>query len=106
MSSSKARSASTRPKKARATDEVEIPKLLNIGYGNILVASRVIAVVSSQSAPMRRLREEAAQRGKLIDATEGRRTRSVVITDSDHIVLSAVNPETLAGRLVPGADAG
>jgi regulator of extracellular matrix RemA (YlzA/DUF370 family) len=79
--------------------------MLNIGYGNVLVAARVIAVVSSQSAPMRRLREEASERGKLIDATQGRRTRSIVITDSDHVVLSAVNPETLAARLVPGGEA-
>jgi regulator of extracellular matrix RemA (YlzA/DUF370 family) len=99
LSSPKARAGRGRP-----GDEVEIPKLLNIGYGNLLVASRVVAVVSSQSAPMRRLREEASERGKLIDATQGRRTRSVVITDSDHIVLSAVNPETLAARLVPGGE--
>ncbi|MEZ4218893.1 MAG: DUF370 domain-containing protein [Myxococcota bacterium] len=76
--------------------------MLNIGYGNLLVASRVIAIVASQSAPMRRLREEAAERGKLVDATQGRRTRSILITDSDHVVLSAVNPETLAARLAPG----
>jgi regulator of extracellular matrix RemA (YlzA/DUF370 family) len=100
---SKARAV--RPKKTKSAEELEIPKLLNIGYGNVLVASRVIAVVSSQSAPMRRLREEASERGKLIDATQGRRTRSVVITDSDHIVLSAVNPETLSARLVAGGDA-
>jgi len=78
------------------------PRLLNIGYGNLLVASRVIAIVASQSAPMRRLREEASERGKLVDATQGRRTRSILITDSDHVVLSAVNPETLAARLAPG----
>ena len=90
---------------ARPQTELEIPKLLTIGYGNVLVASRVVAVVSSQSAPMRRLREEASERGKLIDATQGRRTRSIVITDSDHIVLSAVNPETLSARLVPGGEA-
>ena len=80
----------------------EAPRLLNIGYGNLLVASRVIAIVASQAAPMRRLREEAAERGKLVDATQGRRTRSILITDSDHVVLSAVNPETLAARLAPG----
>jgi regulator of extracellular matrix RemA (YlzA/DUF370 family) len=78
-----------------------VPQLLNLGYGNLLMASRVVAVISPQSAPMRRLREEASQRGKLIDATQGRRTRSIVITDSDHVVLSAVNPETLAARLLP-----
>ena len=103
MSSAKSRSGSAQPKKPSAA-EVEIPKLLNIGYGNVLLASRVVAVVSSQSAPMRRLREDAGERGKLIDATQGRRTRSVVITDSDHIVLSAVNPETLTARLLLGGD--
>ena len=73
--------------------------MLNIGYGNLVVAARVIAIVSPQSAPMRRLREEATGRGKLVDATQGRRTRSILVTDSDHVVLSAVNPETIAARL-------
>jgi regulator of extracellular matrix RemA (YlzA/DUF370 family) len=75
------------------------PRMLNIGYGNLVVATRVIAIVSPQSAPMRRLREDAAGRGKLVDATQGRRTRSILVTDSDHVVLSAVNPETIAARL-------
>ena len=75
------------------------PRLLNIGYGNLVLASRIIAIVSPQSSPMRRLREEAGERGKLIDATQGRRTRSILITDSDHVILSAVNPETIAARL-------
>ena len=74
-------------------------RMLNIGYGNLIIASRVIAVVSPQSSPMRRLREEAGNRGKLIDATQGRRTRSIIVTDSDHVVLSAINPETIASRL-------
>jgi regulator of extracellular matrix RemA (YlzA/DUF370 family) len=73
--------------------------MLNIGYGNLVVAARVVAIVSPQSAPMRRLREEATSRGKLVDATQGRRTRSILVTDSDHVVLSAVNPETIAARL-------
>ena len=73
--------------------------MLNIGYGNLVVAGRVVAIVSPQSAPMRRLREDAASRGKLVDATQGRRTRSILVTDSDHVVLSAVNPETVAARL-------
>ena len=73
--------------------------MLNIGYGNLVIAARVIAVVSPQSSPMRRLRDEAGKRGKLIDATQGRRTRSIIVTDSDHVVLSAVNPETIATRL-------
>ena len=73
--------------------------LLNIGYGNLVIASRVVAVVSPQSSPMRRLREEASSRGKLVDATEGRRTRSIIVTDSDHVILSAITPETIASRL-------
>ena len=74
-------------------------ELLNLGYGNLVVRSRVVAIVSPQSAPMRRLREDASSRGKLIDATQGRRTRSIIVTDSDHVILSAVNPETIAARL-------
>ena len=73
--------------------------LLNIGYGNMVVASRVVSIVSPQSAPMKRLREEAAGRGKLVDATQGRRTRSIIVTDSDLVILSAINPETIATRL-------
>lgn len=79
--------------------------MLNIGYGNLVIASRVIAVVSPQSSPMRRLREEASERGKLLDATQGRRTRSILVTDSDHVILSAINPETIAARLAPGEEA-
>jgi len=75
-------------------------KLLNVGYGNLVAARRVVAIVAPNASPMRRLRHEAAERGKLIDATEGRRTRSIVILDSDHVVLSAINPETLAARLL------
>ncbi len=78
--------------------------LLNLGYGNLVSASRVIAILSPQSAPMKRLREESSSRGKLIDATQGRRTRSIVVTDSDHVILSAINPETIAARLVPEED--
>ena len=74
-------------------------KLLNVGYGNVVVAARVVAVVGPAAAPIRRLREEAGARGKLVDATQGRKTRSVIVTDSDHVVLSAVQPETLSARL-------
>ena len=76
--------------------------LLNIGYGNLVVAARVVAIVSPASAPMKRLRDEASSRGKLVDATQGRRTRSIVVTDSDHVILSAINPETVAARLAQG----
>ena len=74
-------------------------RLLNVGYGNVVAISRVIAVVGPNAAPIRRLREEARERGKLVDATQGRKTRSVIITDSDHVILSAVQAETIAQRL-------
>ncbi|HEX16155.1 MAG: hypothetical protein DRG33_00530 [Deltaproteobacteria bacterium] len=74
-------------------------KLVNIGFGNVVVASRVVAVLSPNSAPMRRLKEAARERGKLIDASQGRKTRAIIVTDSDHVILSAVQPETLAQRL-------
>ncbi|ADQ15012.1 extracellular matrix/biofilm regulator RemA [Halanaerobium hydrogeniformans] len=73
--------------------------LINIGFGNIIAANRVIAVVSPESAPIKRIIQEARERGMLIDATYGRRTRAVIITDSDHVVLSAIQPETVAHRL-------
>jgi hypothetical protein len=79
--------------------------MLNIGYGNLVAAARVVAVVSPQSSPMRRLREEAGARGKLVDATQGRRTRSILVTDSDHVILSAINPETIHSRLAQEEDA-
>ena len=99
-------SGKSKASRKASDDESSVPRLLNVGYGNMLVASRVIAVVSSTPAPMRRLRDDASERGKLIDATQGRRTRSIVITDSDHVVLSAINPETLSARLAPGEDGG
>ena len=74
-------------------------KLLNAGYGNYVVASRVIAVVSPDSAPMKRLKDEARAAGKLLDATQGRRTRSIIVTDTDHLILSAIQAETVAQRL-------
>ncbi len=74
-------------------------KLINVGFGNVVMASRVVAVVAPTSAPMKRLRDEARAAGKLIDASEGRRTRSIIITDTDHIILSAVQAETIGQRL-------
>ncbi|SMC26893.1 hypothetical protein SAMN02746041_02798 [Desulfacinum hydrothermale DSM 13146] len=74
-------------------------RLLNIGFGNTVVANRIVAVVSPSSAPMKRLKEDAKQANKLIDATMGRRTRSIIITDSDHVILSGVQAETIAQRL-------
>jgi extracellular matrix regulatory protein A len=73
-------------------------RLINIGFGNIVAASRIIAIVSPDSAPIKRIIQEARDKGILIDATYGRRTRAVVITDSGHVVLSAVQPETVAHR--------
>ena len=75
-------------------------KLLSIGYGNVVVADRVVSVVGPSTAPVRRLREEARKRGKLVDATVGRKTRSVLVTDSDHVILSAVQVETIERRLM------
>jgi len=74
-------------------------KLVNIGFGNTVVAGRVVAVVTPNSSPMKRLREEARKNGRLVDATCGRKTRAIIITDSNHIVLSAVQAETIAQRL-------
>ncbi len=73
-------------------------RLINIGFGNILAANRIVAIISPDSAPVKRVIQEARERGTLIDATYGRRTRAVVITDSGHVVLSAVQPETVAHR--------
>ena len=74
-------------------------RLINIGFGNIVSVSRIVAIVSPESAPIKRLIQEAKERGTCIDATYGRRTRGVIITDSDHILLSSVQPETVANRL-------
>ena len=93
---------------AKKEDTVQAPGnigLVNIGFGNMVAAAKVVAILTPGSAPMKRLREEARSRGKLVDATEGRRTRSVLITDSDHVILSALQAETITqrflGRAVP-----
>jgi extracellular matrix regulatory protein A len=74
-------------------------KLINIGFGNIVSAGRIIAIVSPESAPIKRVISEARDGGNLIDATYGRRTRAVIVADSGHIILSAVQPETVKHRL-------
>ena len=74
-------------------------KLINIGFGNLVSAGRLIAVVSPDSAPIKRMVQEARDRGVLIDATYGRRTKAVLILDNDHVVLSALQPDTIAGQL-------
>ncbi|MCX7653466.1 MAG: DUF370 domain-containing protein [Fervidobacterium sp.] len=74
--------------------------LINIGFGNVIAGDRVIAIVNPESAPLKRLKEDAKEEGKLIDATYGRKTRSILITDSNHIILSAIQPETIAQRFI------
>jgi regulator of extracellular matrix RemA (YlzA/DUF370 family) len=78
-------------------------KILNVGFGNAVVSSRVVAIVSPHSAPMRRLKDHAKDLGKLIDASQGRKTRAIIVTDSDHVILSGIQPDTLAQRLAAGA---
>ena len=73
-------------------------KLINIGFGNMVSAERLVAIVSPDSAPVKRIVQDAKERGSLIDATHGRRTRAVIVMDSEHVILSAVQPETVANR--------
>jgi len=73
--------------------------LINIGFNNIVPACRVVALVSNESAPVRRLIQDAREKGKLIDATHGRKTRTVIVSDSGHLILSSINPETIAHRM-------
>lgn len=82
-------------------DENSLPKerLLNIGLGNYLLAHRIVCIVNPGSQPMRRLREDAKSEGRLVDATQGRKTRSIVVTDSNHVILSSVQADTLLKRL-------
>lgn len=86
-------------------------KLINIGFGNMVSATRIIAIVSPESAPIKRIIQDVRDKGQLIDATYGRRTRAVLIMDSGHVILSAIQPETVAGRMSgksepePGGDA-
>ncbi|HIU64040.1 MAG TPA: DUF370 domain-containing protein [Candidatus Avacidaminococcus intestinavium] len=80
-------------------------RLINIGFGNIVAAHRIIAIIGPESAPIKRIIQEGKENGVLIDATYGRRTRAVVIIDSGHVILSAIQPETIANRLYQaGAD--
>ena len=74
-------------------------QLVNIGFGNIVSAQRIVAIVSPESAPIKRIVQDAKDKGMAVDATYGRRTRAVIIMDSGHVILSAVQPETVAGRL-------
>lgn len=74
-------------------------KLINIGFGNMVLSNRIIAIVSPESAPIKRLIQDSRDKGILVDATYGRRTRAVIITDSEHIILSSLQPETVANRM-------
>ena len=76
-------------------------KLINVGFGNSIVSRRVVAIISPNAAPIKRLRDEARENKRLVDATQGRKTRSVIVTDSNHIVLSAIQSETIAQRFSP-----
>ncbi len=76
-------------------------KLVNVGFGNSVVSNRVVAIISPNAAPVKRLRDEARLENRLIDATQGRRTRSVIITDSNHVILSAIQTETIVQRFSP-----
>lgn len=80
-------------------------KLVNIGFGNMVSAGRIVAIISPESAPIKRIIVEAREKGILIDATYGRRTRAVIVTDSDHVILSAIQPETISHRVEDQADA-
>lgn len=79
-------------------------RLINIGFGNAVSSNRVVAIVTPDSSPMKRLKDEAKERGKLIDATQGRKTRSIIITDSDHVILSAIQAETVTQRFSEGEE--
>jgi len=81
-------------------------KFINIGFGNLVAADRVVAITSPDSAPIKRLVQDAKDAGRVIDASCGRRTRAVIITDSEHIVLSAIQTETLSNRLADDSDDG
>ena len=79
-------------------------KLINIGFGNMVSASKLVALVSPESAPIKRIIQDARDKGVLIDATYGRRTRAVIVMDSDHVILSSIQPETVANRVIERDD--
>ncbi|MDH5297719.1 MAG: DUF370 domain-containing protein [Desulfobulbaceae bacterium] len=79
-------------------------RMINVGFGNSVVASRILAVVNPKSSPMKKIKDEAKLNNKLIDVTEGRRTRSIIILDSNHVILSSVQPETITQRFIPAID--
>ena len=93
-----------KPATAGEVNALMEPRLLNIGFGSTVVAERVVAIVSPNSAPMKRLKDEAKKDKRLIDATHGRRTRSIIIVDSNHIILSAIQAETISQRFLTVKD--
>lgn len=78
----------------------KLASLMNIGFGNVVSVSRIIAVIAPGSSPIKKMREDARERGKLVDVTQGRKTRSIIITDSDHVILSSLQVETIAQRFL------
>ena len=78
-------------------------RMINVGFGNSIVASRILAVVNPHSSPMKKLKDEAKRNFRLLDVTEGRRTRSIIVLDSNHVVLSSVQPETIMQRFAPAS---
>jgi len=76
-------------------------RMINVGFGNSIVASRILAVVNPHSSPMKKLKDEAKRNNRLLDVTEGRRTRSIIVLDSNHVILSSVQPETITQRFIP-----
>lgn len=77
---------------------MDLPRLINIGYGNVVNTDKIVSVISPESAPIKRMIQTAKDQGFAVDATQGRRTKSVIITDSNYIILSALVPDTIAGR--------
>ena len=79
--------------------------LVHVGFGNMIVAERIVAIIQPASSPVKRLKEEARAAGRLIDATKGRKTRAIIVTDSNHFLLSAIQPETIVNRISEGDSA-
>ena len=92
--------------RAGSEPRIAVPKerIINLGFGNFVVASRVVGIINPAASPMRRLREDARTEGRLVDATQGRKTRSIIITDSNHVILSAILPDTLGQRFMQEED--
>lgn len=78
--------------------------LINIGFGNLVNTDRIVTIINSDSAPAKRIVQRAKETERIVDATQGRRTKSLILTDSDHVILSALQPDTLAGRVQPNTD--